>query len=380
MDLTIVFVVLCCTVVQGTQVLREKLFEYQQGWLGAPNWEGPLYCPMDYGINIKSIKIVKPCPGFHCSKTVNYKPRKKDDIYEQCNTKNYCNIKIWQKSYTDGNEIIINYSCESLLELDLFKNKLVERFYNTPDVSVVRYCTQSRRKRQGGSDIPADWTRYSIDEAIEARRLMAEARVRGYEIVEHQPSSLNVFRTTIRRTRRLPNGGVVTVPVYIAANLTLWTMQPSSQRGPFPPYVNDYLNQCGIRRGNNPDDGGHLVAYTLGGSDTPTNLVPMARDLNRRQGIWYRHEEEVRNFLRAHSHGLVTWEVIVHYSISSQEPYRPVAFTLRYTTYEDGSNLRNGAVRIECFINENEDYQNNQCTFNYSDFFRPPQQQDPSDD
>lgn len=370
----VTFAIAACFIalVQCTQVVREKTLKYQSGYRNAPNWKGSLICPIDYGINIENTRIKKN------NRLIQYEPKNANDIRAKCTSRNSCDVEIWQKSSTDGKDIVIGYSCRSLLEPNLYPNKMVKRFYSKSDIAVTTYCNAGRVRRSGDV-ISRDWPSYSFDDLLAVRELYARAHVRGFAIEEYQPTSSNVFRTIITRTRRHADGHDITLPVYVASDLT--SVRPSSQRGPFSKEVNQYLTRCGIRRGDdNADDGGHLVAYTLGGNDSPTNLVPMARDLNRIQGIWYRHEEEVRKFLRAHPAGKVTWEVLLVYSVRSEEPYRPISFILRYTKYEDRQNLNNGVVRLETFLNENEHYRNDQCTFNLDDFFRPAHQQPPEND
>lgn len=185
-------------------------------------------------------------------------------------------------------------------------------------------------------------------------------------LFEHEEDPAYVFRwledpndpvETIVETRleqdfvtgdwRVTEHGDTLVTNIITANIRPGHLQRDRQtEGAMTSKLNKHI---GCRNAVPGDERGHLLAYSLGGSNEPYNIVPQYNTVNRwlngLESPWIRLERRIRNFLsqrQVHSDRWVQWTVIVHYSANERtttyRSLRPTGFTLN-VVFNDGTRI-----------------------------------------
>lgn len=137
------------------------------------------------------------------------------------------------------------------------------------------------------------------------------------------------------------------LPTYIIADIRRGHIGRPRPR--IPDYIEDHLHnnmqfQTVEDWPDNPDQMGHLLAHSLGGSTTETyNFVPMTRLLNTGMGsqdpqlrsLWRSFERRIRSFLNdEHRLGRVEWRIFVIYDRQHPITYnRPISFSMHFSEY-----------------------------------------------
>lgn len=161
--------------------------------------------------------------------------------------------------------------------------------------------------------------------------------------------------TTRNITRK--NGTVVTLVYTMRATISSNTFQ---RRQAFPSGVNARMRELNAVTSDNSkggvyDDRGHLLASTLGGPSDVLNIVPQHSELNRHAvggdfTLWYRIEQEIRDYIIQNPGSYIHWIVVVAYGNLQSDNLRPTGFGIQLTQH-----FANGTVHdrgVHYFSNE----------------------------
>lgn len=150
-------------------------------------------------------------------------------------------------------------------------------------------------------------------------------------------------------------GQQIELPVYIRAIIHSYDLPGPNTRKSIPSNV--YRKMTAMNRIQGVDEAGHILAYSLGGGlSFEWNYVPQANRLNRHIGgrsLWLQEELNIAKFLRDNPTGRVEWDMVIIYEYPLGDNYRPVAFCLQHTDYDDNNNAHEGPEL--CFGNDPDD-------------------------
>ena len=95
------------------------------------------------------------------------------------------------------------------------------------------------------------------------------------------------------------------------------------------------------------DEGGHIIAHALGGSDELDNLVPMDKNLNH--SAWSKIEKRWHKLLNDPDVESVDVDIIMSYD-NPKAPLRPTGFAVKYSV-----SRKNGRKAIAKLIKLNNE-------------------------
>lgn len=194
------------------------------------------------------------------------------------------------------------------------------------------------------------------------------------KILRNEPSVTTVRRIwtasnpIVEYGTRTINGTVL--PAYIVAEINNSNTLDGTPRPSIPSNVTANLARMGMQNlRRNPDEAGHLLAHQLGGPTNELyNFVPMTRILNRGAGstaprgnksVWFRVENEFKDFFNQYHSGKVLWKCAVMYSTNNNPwPNRPTEIFASYDLdYQGNSNISEDSPvdQDTCFSNNPND-------------------------
>lgn len=160
------------------------------------------------------------------------------------------------------------------------------------------------------------------------------------------------FTEVVMRTVTNSQGERIDLPVYIRAIIHRDNLPRPGSRTSIPQNVRGKMADMNNIKGE--DDAGHMLAFSLGGGMLNAwNYVPQAKRLNRNVGaasLWLKEERDIARFLMDNPTGRVEWDMFIIYEDPLGDNYRPVAFCLQHTDYDDSNAAHEG--REWCFSND----------------------------
>ncbi|XP_055852167.1 uncharacterized protein LOC129916328 [Episyrphus balteatus] len=169
------------------------------------------------------------------------------------------------------------------------------------------------------------------------------------------------------------HGGELYVTKYMKA--TIRSSHTGRPRPSIPADIQHYLDLVGFKHGRgdrdpNADQAGHLLAYSLGGTNDDTfNFAPQTARLNTQTpasySIWWGEEKAMSDFLKAKPNRRIDWELLIlHPPLTATEEWRlrPIGFCMRHINYNEHGvmvNNKNQAISqrdsVMCFGNDPQD-------------------------
>ncbi|XP_055852165.1 uncharacterized protein LOC129916326 [Episyrphus balteatus] len=166
-------------------------------------------------------------------------------------------------------------------------------------------------------------------------------------------------------------------PLYVTKYMkaTIKSSHAGRRRIAIPKHIQDYLDLVGFihGRGNrdpNADQVGHLLAYSLGGTNDDTfNFAPQTTRLNTQAegsySIWWGEERVMSEFLKAKPNRKINWELLVLHpplTATGDLRLRPIGFCMRHINYNEHGVMvdnYNKPIRqrdsVLCFSNDAQD-------------------------
>ncbi|XP_055852166.1 uncharacterized protein LOC129916327 [Episyrphus balteatus] len=152
------------------------------------------------------------------------------------------------------------------------------------------------------------------------------------------------------------------------------TGRDRSKEARIPAHIQTYLDFCGFihgagNRDPNADQAGHLLAFSLGGSNDDTfNFAPQTARLNTQtpacHSIWFGEELAMNEFLKGGANRKIEWELLVIHppvTATGESRLRPIRFCMRHQNFNGNAKVDNHNNPITqrdsvmCFSNDADD-------------------------